>query len=125
MKSLFIFTSFLTISLNTFALPKNCLSLKGSMKVCPNSSWKLRKSVTNINYEPASWSKQEKRQTHNFLLAKLKQQKISSLEELRNLAITQFSKRKFHWKKEPIKKKMLLLPRLKAQIKTINLFKVI
>ena len=125
MKSLFIFILLFIVSFNILALSKNCLSLKDSTSVCPNSSWKLRKSINNINYEPASWSKQEKRQTHNFLLAKLKHQNISSLEELRSLAITQFSQRKFHWKKEPISKKMLLLPRLRAQIKNTVLFRVI
>ena len=109
MKSLFIFISFFIVSLNTLASPKNCLSLKDSMRVCPNSSWSLRKRVTNLNYEPVSWSKKEKRQTHNFLLAKLKHQNISSLVELRNLAITQFSQRKFHWKKEPISKKNVVV----------------
>ncbi len=87
----------------------SCLSGLTSKPICPSSEWKLRKDIDDINYEPAVWSRLNGKDKSNFLMAKMKRVKFKNLKELRITAISEFSNKKFHWKKEFLSKKDIVV----------------
>ena len=105
--SFLLFTSF-----SLKASIDNCLNDTETGLVCPSSSWKLRKVIRDINYEPAVWTKYEKNKETNVLLAKMKHEKIKSLKILKRLAAWQFGHKKFFWGKEVLSKKNIVVAKV-------------
>ena len=109
----YIFLSFLFLtSISLKASVDNCLNSDEAGLVCPSSSWKLRKVIRDINYEPAVWTKYEQSKETNVLLAKMKHENVKSLNTLKGLAARQFGHRKFLWGKEVLSKKNIVVAKV-------------